>query len=236
MSGVGFGYLESYLIVHGQGNTLSSNIFEDIFHLLFAHFGPQHWWPAQSPFEMMVGAVLTQNTSWRNVAKSIANLKAEGLLSHGALLRARVEEIALHIRSSGYYNIKARRLKHLLQMIDDHYGGELANLLCEDTATARERLLAVKGIGPETADSILLYGGNHPVFVVDTYTHRVFSRHNLVADECGYDELQEEFTCRLPRDWQLYNEYHALIVMVGKKFCRKKNPLCEQCPLRGVNL
>ncbi len=217
-------------------NLLSGNAFGEVYNLLFAHYGPQHWWPGDTPFEVLVGAVLTQNTNWANVTRAIGNLKEQGLLSFSPLLQAPLEVVAECIRPSGYYNVKAKRLKNLLLMIEGQYGGELENLLADSTDSARERLLAVKGIGPETADSILLYAGNHPIFVVDAYTHRVFSRHNLVPDESTYHEIQDAFTGRLPRDWRLYNEYHALIVMVGKEFCKKKTPLCECCPLSGVNL
>ncbi len=212
------------------------NPFEEAYDLLMAHFGPQHWWPADSPFEVMVGAVLTQNTSWDNVRKAIDELRANGLLSFPALSSCAPEEIALCIRASGYYNLKAKRLKNLLELIVVDYGGDLDRFLADDLQQARERLLAVKGIGPETADSILLYACNHPVFVVDMYTHRVFSRHNLLPEECDYHTIQEIFVTNLPCDTQLYNEYHALVVRVAATYCKKTKPLCGQCPLQGLNL
>ena len=214
---------------------MKTNRILEIYNLLFDHFGPQNWWPGDSPFEIMVGAVLTQNTNWANVAKAIDNLKENGCLSYAALSEASIEEIAILIKPSGYYNIKAKRLKNLLKMIGEEYGGELEALLADNTGNGRENLLAVKGIGPETADAILLYCGNHPVFVVDAYTHRVFSRHNLVEESCDYHELQQIFYDALPEDPELFNEYHALIVQVGKDFCKKSRPLCEDCPLNGYN-
>lgn len=209
--------------------------FEEVYALLFAHFGPQDWWPGETAIEIVVGAVLTQNTNWTNVTKAIANLQNAGALSYSALLELSMEELASYIRPSGYYNIKAKRLKNLLLMIRDRYEGDLEKMLRDEMPIARENLLSVQGIGPETADSILLYAGEHPVFVVDAYTHRVFSRHGLIAEENDYHSIQEEFLSRLPVDISLYNEYHALLVMVGKHFCKKTKPLCGQCPLRGFN-
>ena len=209
--------------------------YQEVFDLLFAYFGPQHWWPGETAIEIVVGAVLTQNTNWSNVTKAIRNLQNAGALSYQALLEMSMAELAEYIRPSGYYNVKSKRLKNLLYMIRDRYEGDLQRLLSDETQTARSSLLAVQGIGPETADSILLYAGEHPVFVVDSYTHRIFSRHGLIAEESDYQSIQEEFTCRLPVSSVLYNEYHALLVMLGKNFCKKTNPLCGQCPLKGVN-
>lgn len=211
------------------------NAFGEVYTLLYEHFGPQGWWPGETSIEIVVGAVLTQNTNWTNVTKAITNLSAAGLLSFTDLLDLSHEELANHIRPSGYFNIKAKRLKNLLQMIQDRYEGDLNRLLSDETGRARENLLSVQGIGPETADSILLYAGEHPVFVVDAYTHRIFSRHGLIAEESDYHSIQEEFEHRLPQDISLYNEYHALLVMLGKHFCKKTTPLCGQCPLKGFN-
>ena len=211
------------------------NAFIEAYTRLFEHFGAQGWWPGETPIEIVVGAVLTQNTNWENVRKAIVNLKDAGVLDLYSLLELPPEILAEHVRPSGYYNIKTRRLKNLLCMIRDNYGGNLDGLLADQTATARENLLSVQGIGPETADSILLYAGGHPVFVIDAYTHRIFSRHGLVAEESDYDSIQEVFESRLPRDPALYNEFHALIVMTGKHFCKKTTPLCDRCPLRGFN-
>lgn len=213
---------------------MSSSVYYEIYSRLFDWYGAQGWWPADTEFEILVGAVLTQNTNWSNVEKALANLKNAGLLNLDALLTTPLSTIAELIRPSGYYNIKAQRLKNLLEMIAEEYGGELDGLLNDETMRARRYLLGVKGVGPETADAILLYCGNHPLFVVDSYTHRVFSRHGLAPEECDYHDLQELMMDNLPQESQLYNEYHALIVRVGKEFCKKGNPLCEHCPLKGV--
>ena len=187
-------------------------------------------------FEIMVGAILTQNTNWSNVQKAIHNLKSEGLLSYQSLAQLTTDEIAQFIRSAGYYNLKAQRLKNLLDMLTTIYEGDLALFLGDDVGSARENLLAVKGVGPETADSILLYACGHPVFVVDMYTHRVFSRHNMLEEETDYSMIQDVFLGHLPQDIQLYNEFHALIVRVASTFCKKTTPLCGKCPLQGLNL
>ncbi len=210
------------------------NIFLEIYQQLFAAFGPQHWWPGDGPLEMLVGAVLTQNTNWQNVTKAIENLKSCQLLSFQALKDASHQEIAAAIRPSGYYNIKAQRLKNVLTMICEHYSGDLKNLFNDTTENARANLLRVKGIGPETADSILLYGGGHAIFVVDAYTHRIFSRHQLVPEESYYEEIQDIFMNSLPTEAELFNEYHALIVRLGKDYCKKKKPLCASCPLGDI--
>jgi endonuclease-3 related protein len=205
-----------------------------IYDALYGFWGPQHWWPADSAFEVLVGAILTQNTNWQNVKKAIDRLRDGGLLSLDALHSLPESQLAAYIRPSGYYNLKARRLKNLLQMIADNYGGDLELLLQEETAVARRQLLSVKGVGPETADSILLYGGGHPLFVVDAYTYRIFSRHQFLPEECDYQTMQDLFMDNLPPDAALFNEYHALIVMTAKRFCKKKEGLCEQCPLNGM--
>lgn len=210
------------------------SVYFEMYTRLYAHYGPQHWWPADTSFEVVVGAVLTQNTNWGNVEKALTNLREHELLSFDALLHSTPEVIADLIRPSGYYNIKARRLKNLLEMIDHEYGGELDALLADETDHVRSNLLAVKGVGPETADAILLYGGSHPLFVVDAYTHRIFSRHGLAPEECDYHTLQELIVDGIPCDPQIYNEYHALLVQVGKEYCKKGNPLCGDCPLKGV--
>lgn len=215
---------------------MKENIYEEAYRLLYAHFGPQGWWPADTPFEVMVGAVLTQNTSWSNVTKALTDLKNAGLLSFETLSLCSADEIAPHIRSSGYYNLKAQRLRNLLDLIGNCYDGKLEHFLGDALAAARGNLLEVKGIGPETADSVLLYACGHPIFVIDMYTHRVFSRHNLVMEESDYHGMQEIFMDNLPHDSRLFNEFHALIVRVATTYCKKTNPLCEGCPLQGLNV
>lgn len=213
-----------------------NNIFTTVYENLFDHFGPQNWWPGETPFEIIVGAVLTQNTNWANVAKAINNLRDAGLLSYSSLKLLTVDEIASYIRPSGYYNLKAKRLRNLLSMIEVVYFGELDLFLQDSLESARENLLAVKGVGPETADCILLYACGLPTFVIDSYTHRVFSRHQLVDEETDYESMQDLFISQLPEDVELFNEYHALIVRVASQYCKKNNPLCSECPLQGVNL
>jgi endonuclease-3 related protein len=215
---------------------VGENRYIELYDLLHAHFGPQDWWPGETPFEIMVGAVLTQNTSWINVTKAIDNLRQAEVLDYSNLFQLPLDLLAQHIRPSGYYNIKARRLRNLLEMIDSRYEGDLQQFLSDGIESARENLLSVKGIGPETADSILLYACGHPAFVVDSYTHRILSRHNLVDEETDYYTMQEVMVDHLPKDVQLYNEFHALIVLVAKQFCKKTKPLCDLCPLRGLNL
>lgn len=206
----------------------------EIYDILLDHFGPQGWWPGESPFEIMVGAVLTQNTSWTNVSRAIDNLKREGLLSFAKMHDLPLDELAAMIKPAGYFNLKAARLKNLLDFIAKGYNSSLDEMFAADLFSLREAILTVKGIGPETADSILLYAGGKPLFVVDAYTHRVFSRHNIIAEEDGYYEIQEYFSLTLPEDVELFNEYHALIVRLGKEFCKKSKPLCTQCPLAQI--
>jgi endonuclease-3 related protein len=202
----------------------------DMYQRLLRHFGPQDWWPGETTLEIMVGAVLTQNTNWTNVEKAIRNLKDHDLLSLDALNTISPYALAREIRPSGYYNIKARRLKNLIRFLFEQYGGSLERLSGEDTGDLREHLLAVNGIGPETADSILLYSLQRPVFVVDAYTHRILVRHGMAEEQMEYHELQELFMDNLPEEAGLFNEFHALIVMTGKQYC-KKRPLCHVCPL-----
>jgi len=203
----------------------------EMFDLLLAHFGPQSWWPAKSELEVIIGAILTQNTNWTNVEKAIFNLKNKDLVSLDRLVSLSVEDLAEVIRPAGYYNIKAKRLKNLINFIFDQYDGDLAGLLQEETDRLREGLLSVNGVGPETADSIILYAAKRPLFVIDTYTHRILNRHAMAGEEASYYELQGLFMDHLPEDAPLFNEFHALIVLTGKNYCRK-NPLCDDCPLK----
>lgn len=205
----------------------------EIYDSLFDYFGPQKWWPCESELEMIVGAVLTQNTNWQNVSKAIDNLKKAGLLQLDTLVDLSPAELAEYIKPAGYYNLKAKRLRNLLLMIVQEYGGKLDNLIHDELESSRRLLLQVNGVGEETADSILLYACCHPIFVVDTYTHRVFSRHNLVPEETSYQEIQDLFMDNLPADTAFFNEYHALIVRVAKDFCKRNKPLCQQCPLQA---
>ncbi len=205
---------------------------QQLFKLLHGHFGPQNWWPGETPLEVMVGAVLTQNTNWTNVEKAIANLKQAGSLSVRAMLDMDQARLAELIRPSGYYNIKAARLRNLLAMVQAEHGGDLDSLFGQPLDRARRQLLGVKGIGPETADSMLLYAGGLPIFVVDAYTFRILARHDLADESMSYFELQEIFMENLSADAGLYNEFHALLVMLGKHYCKKSKPLCEKCPVR----
>ena len=203
-----------------------------IYNSLLKSFGHQHWWPGDTPFEVIIGAILTQNTSWTNVEKAIASLKTSGIFSPKGLYDVQVTVLAQFIRSSGYFNIKAKRLKNFLSFLFDDYSGDLDAMIKEDGLILRNKLLKVNGLGPETSDSILLYACGYPVFVVDAYTKRIFSRHGLVTMNDNYHQVQTFFMENLPKDPQLYNEYHALIVRVGKDLCKKK-PLCSICPLAG---
>jgi len=200
---------------------------------LHGHYGPQHWWPASSLAEMMVGAVLTQNTAWTNVEKALAGLRGAGLLAWDRLAAMAEEELADWIRPAGFFRVKAKRLKALLDAVARDFGGDPSRLLALPTAEARERLLAVHGIGPETADCILLYGGGHAVFVIDAYTRRILRRHGWLDARPGYDAAAAWFTDRLPRDAALFNEAHAGLVAAGKDFCRAR-PRCAGCPLADL--
>ena len=202
----------------------------EIYRRLLDAFGPQHWWPGETPLEIMVGAVLTQNTNWENVEKAIANLKAADLLDLRRLTEVPTGYLAELIRPSGYYNLKAARLHNLLHAVVAEHDS-LKSFFAEDLHSLREKLLTIKGIGPETADSILLYAGGFPTFVIDTYTHRLLLRHGLIWEDTDYQEMQELFLGELPEDVALFNEFHALIVRVGKEHCRKSKPRCGTCPL-----
>jgi endonuclease III related protein len=202
-----------------------------IYQRLYDHLGPSHWWPGDSPLEIMVGAILTQNTAWDNVRRAVERLKEEGALSIPALHEIQEEVLAEWIRPSGYFRIKARRLKSFLAFVVSEYQGSVKKMQQSSLERLREQLLTVKGIGPETADSILLYALGRPTFVVDAYTYRIFSRHNLIEETIGYEELRAFMMDHLPPDPELFNEYHALLVRLGKHYCRKTNPLCGECPL-----
>lgn len=236
---------------------------------LFQVWGPQHWWPAQSPFEVIVGAFLTQNTAWTNVEKALGNLRAARVLSVSGIRRLPLAELERLIRPSGYFRQKANRLKIFIAHLDKHYGGSLTKLLSRPTNQLRKELLNLNGVGPETADSILLYAGNHPVFVVDAYTRRILVRHAILSEDATYEEIRQVFeraltplaesidiftendqehlatgfrgaahppsamsTAKRTALTQVYSEMHGLIVGVGKNYCRKSQPRCDECPLQ----
>ena len=203
------------------------------FDTLSKALGPMHWWPARTPFEVIVGAILVQNTAWSNVERAIANLRREKLLAPRAIERVPLARLASLVRSSGCFRQKARKLKSFVRFLRHTHGGSLKRMFRAPTLELRAQLLAIHGIGPETADSILLYAGAHPVFVVDAYTHRILERHGLHAGKPDYERLRALFEARLPRDARVYNEFHALLVNVGKRWCRTRNPRCEECPLRA---
>jgi len=206
----------------------------DIYKLLYKRFGPRHWWPGDTKLEIIIGAILTQNTAWSNVEKAISNLKKSDLLKVKRLSQVSRKRLARLIKPSGYYNIKSQRVKEFLGFLNSRYDGKIEKMFRTKTSKLREELLNVKGIGPETADSILLYAGQKPVFVIDSYTKRVFSRHRYIHEDASYEEAQEFFVKNLPRDVKLFNEYHALIVELGKNLCKSKKPLCSECPIKGV--
>lgn len=205
---------------------------EDIYEKLYYCFGPQDWWPGDSPFEVIVGAILTQNTNWQNVSRAIDNLKKAKVLTPAKLHSLPLNKLAQLIRPSGYFNIKAKRLKSFLDFLFKNYQGKLDKMFSLPLDELRQKILSVKGIGPETADSILLYAGGYPVFVVDAYTKRIFSRKKLFSENVDYHRVQEIFMGNLKKDVQLYNEYHALIVRLGKDFCKKTKPKCATCPIK----
>jgi endonuclease-3 related protein len=233
-----------------------NGILLDIYRELYKRFGPQHWWPADEPFEVIVGAILTQSTAWTNVEKAIANLKTARALYPAALRNIPEEKLAALIRPSGYYNVKARKLKAFAEWFGRQYGDSLQKMFSGDISLLREELLGVYGIGEETADSILLYAGNKPIFVIDAYTRRIIDRVGpglqkntffksrikrgrgdssnwipaFAGMTGGYGAYQHLFMSNLPADAQLFNEYHALLVRLGKDFCRKK-PVCAGCCL-----
>ena len=204
-----------------------------IFRTLLAKLGPQQWWPGDSAWEVMIGAVLVQNTNWKNVERAIDNLCEADLFDPHRLLAVPPEELAELIRPAGYYRLKTKRLRSLLEFVVDQYEGSLVALRAVDMHTLREQLLGVPGIGPETADSILLYALEQPALVIDTYTHRIFARHGWIDYAMDYHQLQEHLESELPVDVALYNELHALLVNVGHNFCRRR-PKCDACPLRDM--
>jgi len=223
--------------------------------LMRAHFGHRHWWPGETPFEVCVGAILTQNTAWTNVERALAHLRAAGVLEPKKLFALPEKKLAEMIRPAGYYNVKARRLRSFLRVLTEDFGGDLKRLFAGESSVVRARLLAIHGIGPETADSMLLYAGGHHSFVIDAYTKRIFHRHRWMAKAPGkgkkakttgaeggdfsYEELKS--LCELGLNQKTgvarldyWQDYHAQLVMVGKYFCRTRAPRCEPCPLKSL--
>lgn len=204
-----------------------------IYTKLYRHFGRQYWWPADSRLEVVIGTVLTQNTAWSNVEKAIDNLRRNKLLSLRRLAAVDTKKLARIIRPAGYFNVKAARLKNVLEFIRSRYKGDIGNARRLQILSVRQELLGINGVGPETADSILLYALGKPSFVVDAYTRRIFSRLHAIADGASYEQIQGLFMKHLPKDARLFNEFHALLVRLGKEYCKKTNPRCPQCPLRN---
>jgi endonuclease-3 related protein len=205
----------------------------EMYERLLRVLGPRDWWPAESLFEVIVGAILTQNTSWANVEKAIDNLKRAGILTPVGIKGVDYDELAQVIKPSGFYRLKASRLKRFIDFFYDEFDGDMSRMRSQDLGSMREKLLKVDGIGPETADSIILYALEKPIFVVDAYTKRIFSRHNLISDTWNYEEVQGMVMGELGRDVGMYNEFHALLVFSGKHWCRKI-PRCAGCPLEGL--
>jgi endonuclease-3 related protein len=204
-----------------------------IYELLNRYFGDLHWWPADSPFEVMVGAVLTQNTAWTNVEKAISALKEKNLLTPAELLRIDEAVLAEIIRPSGYYRLKAKRLKSLVRFFVGEYSGNIDAMSDENLTTLRNKLLSLWGVGEETADSILLYACKKPVFVSDAYTKRILFRHRMIAEDAEHTNIRTLFMSNLPHSVSLFNQFHALLVHTGKQFCRKI-PRCHVCPLHPL--
>lgn len=206
---------------------------DEIYRVLLDNLGPQGWWPGDSPLEVMVGAVLVQNTAWANVERAIENLKDAGALDAQRLAAMSAEELEPLLRPAGYFRVKSRRLQNLMRWLADRAEGDVQRLRDCDQQALREELLALNGIGPETADSILLYALDMPAMVVDAYTLRIWARHGWIDYEADYHALQEHLSCELPDDPAIYNELHALIVEVGKRWCKPK-PKCDGCPLQEL--
>jgi len=205
----------------------------NIYNRLLSHYGPQHWWPAQEPFEVIIGAILTQSAAWGNVEKAIANLRATKALSPGALRDLPISELATLVHPCGYYNAKALKLKSFAYWLGNHYDDDLGRLFAKSIDDLRQQLIAIHGIGQETADSIILYAANKPIFVIDAYTRRIINRIGLAPDRNSYAAYQALFMDNLPADVGLFNEYHALLVCLGKNVCRSR-PFCQRCCLRSM--
>ena len=212
--------------------TASLPVLQDYYRVLLDAHGPQHWWPGRSRFEVIVGTILVQNTAWANAEAAIRNLRRVKLLTPAAMHAASAAQIEKFIRPSGYFRQKTKKLKAFTQFLYGEYGGSLTKMFSRPTQALRRELLAIHGIGPETADSILLYAGGHPVFVVDTYARRILERHSLATSAQSYEEVRGLLEKSLPNKPQLFNEFHALIVHTGKEFCRKSEARCAGCALK----
>ncbi len=219
--------------IHGAGRTQpeSQPPLDEYFNSLFTALGPQHWWPADTPFEVIVGTILTQNTSWTNVEIALANLRSEGLLTIEGIARVNQQHLAKLLRPEGYFRQKARKLKAFVTFLRAEHAGSVRRMFATPTLALRERLLGVWGIGPETADSILLYAGQHPVFVVDAYAKRVFARHGWIGEKAKYEDVRWMVERQFPGDVKRFNELHALIVRTGNTWCRPHDERCGECPL-----
>lgn len=204
-----------------------------MYQMLFDYYGKQYWWPAETKLEIIIGAILTQNTAWQNVEKAIDNLKKKRLIDLERLSKLSVSELGKIIRASGFYNIKAKRLKAVVDFINNEFAGDLDLMKKEHTGTLRKKLLEVYGIGQETADSILLYALEKPVFVVDTYTRRILYRHQLIGDNAKYSDIARVFVKNLKKSVTIYQEYHALLVRLAKEYCKTK-PICQRCPIKDL--
>ena len=213
-----------------MGTPPLGSVLQEIYLILLHRYGPQGWWPAETAFEVIVGAILTQRVAWSNVEKAIANLKRNGALTPEGLSRLSQERLAELIRPASYYNVKARKLLAFVEHLQQHHGGSLDSLFSLETPALRRELLSIYGIGPETADSILLYAAQRPVFVIDAYTRRILQRVGLISGRESYAALQALFMDSLPHEVDLFQEYHALLVRLGKEACRTR-PLCKRCPL-----
>ncbi len=208
----------------------TGRLLTELYQAMLQSLGPQHWWPGQNALEIVIGAVLTQNTNWANVERAIKNLRKADLIDVAGLDRIDAEGLGELIRPAGYFRVKTKRLKNLMGFIMDRYQGDLEAMFDQPIGSLRRQLLSVNGVGPETADDIILYAAGKPTFVVDTYTYRVLLRHGLIDPDADYQQIKDLFEQNLPEDVALYNEYHALLVVVGKNHCRPK-PRCQNCPL-----
>ena len=215
-----------------DAHTLNHRLTE-IYRLLLASYGPQHWWPADTPFEVIVGAILTQSAAWGNVEKAVSNLKQARVMNPASLRKLPLSKLAKLIYPSGYYNAKALKLKSFVEHLEEAHQDSLEKLFSLDIHRLRNELLNIHGIGPETADSITLYAAHKTIFVIDAYTRRILTRLGLSPSRDNYSAFQALFMGNLPADEKLFNEYHALLVRHGKEVC-KKSPICEKCCLRQL--